>query len=142
MKLSEWKALKNIIRNGHFENCYGLPCRLGNIDWFISPYTFQDFYRRKTVNMTETLPIYSENIDINSRPDFPLFSGSCNLYHCNPQPIKPVQARQTAMFIRKYGEMAYFIRCKKSNKLQIARWARERAKEKRISRSNSKLQAD
>ena len=117
------------FREGYFENCNYLPTKLTEY-----PYVYVDdisdlrkkYGRHTTVRCDEVRVHYREECDCRGNEVFPTYSGNCDLWHCHPVAIKEKDAKNQAVFARKYGKVAYMRRYKfkKNARLQVAKYVK------------------
>ena len=119
MKINDWNRRKQIIREGYFENCDYLPAKLTEFPYY-DCYLWEkddvdEYSTPKTFHGNGVKVFYREQCDIGGVSVFPTYSGGCDLWHCYPIPIKKIDAKNMALFARKYGVKSY-MRKYKSNK--------------------------
>jgi hypothetical protein len=86
MKLSQWKELVKISKTGYFENC------------------------NYTVSKLDGIQLYATDADVIGCEHFPFRGGNCNIHHCGPIAIEPLDAHKRAMYYRKYGYEKYCMK--------------------------------
>lgn len=89
------QALK-IIKAGGFENCFCEPCSL------------EGFLEDSATSITPFL-YEPKFVSLKLRTQV-TFSGNCGFRYCWPEPYPIIQARRDALFLRKYGDRAFYVK--------------------------------
>ena len=127
MNLKDFRRRNEIIREGYFRNCDHLPTKLTEHPYIYCVGLPQN-NRRKwrypyTTARHDEVRVYSkEECSCIGNEIFPAYRGHCDFWQCNPTPLKKKDAKQQALFARKYGKMSYMRRyILDKNKIHIAK---------------------